>query len=78
MRSPWWWAGAVALVVGLSACGGKPQPAGSAVSGSAAYQGAAGPYVATGWKAGDATSWDTHMRTRTQSGQNEYVRSGGQ
>ena len=36
-----------------------------------------GPYTAAGWKAGDATSWEEQMRTRTQSGQNEYVRSGG-
>ena len=34
-------------------------------------------YAAPGWKAGDATSWEEQMRTRTQSGQNEYVRSGG-
>jgi hypothetical protein len=43
-----------------------------------AYQGAANPFVAEGWKAGDQASWEQQMRTRAQ-GQNEYSRttSGG-
>jgi hypothetical protein len=32
-------------------------------------------YAASGWKTGDATSWEEHMRTRTQQGQNEYNRT---
>ncbi len=36
--------------------------------------GANAGYTAAGWKTGDATSWEEHMRTRTQ-GQNEYSRT---
>lgn len=79
MKSRAWVFGTLAVLVALSACTEKPQVAAKKAGGPAAYAGV-GPsaYVAPGWKAGDATSWDVHMRTRTQSGQNEYVRSGGQ
>jgi hypothetical protein len=73
-------AAAASLVVltGLAACGEKPQVTGSSVQGQPAYIGTGvGAYTDGGWKAGDATSWEEKMRTRTQSGQNEYVRSGG-
>jgi hypothetical protein len=71
-------AASLVVVTGLAACGEKPQVAGSSVQGQPAYVGTGvGPYTETGWKAGDATSWEEQMRTRTQSGQNEYVRSGG-
>ncbi|NWG74296.1 MAG: hypothetical protein HXY24_06765 [Rubrivivax sp.] len=45
-------------------------------SDSPAYQGAANPYVAGGWKPGDEASWEQQMRTRAQ-GQNEYSRTSG-
>ncbi|MBL8330182.1 MAG: hypothetical protein JNJ71_15180 [Rubrivivax sp.] len=32
-------------------------------------------YHSPGWKAGDATSWEVHMRMRAQA-QNEYVKTG--
>lgn len=68
--------GALALVAGLSACTEKPQTVQKRV-GAAAYAGTGGgAYTQPGWKAGDATSWESHMRTRAQA-QNEYVRSGG-
>ena len=72
-------AAGLVLVTGLAACGEKPQVAGSSVKGQPpAYVGTGvGPYTDAGWKAGDATSWEEQMRTRTQSGQNEYARSGG-
>jgi hypothetical protein len=71
-------AASVVVVAGLVACGEKPQVAGSSVKGQPAYVGTGvGPFTDAGWKAGDATSWEEQMRTRTQSGQNEYVRSGG-
>lgn len=72
-------AGACLVVLaGLAACGEEPQVAGTSVQGQPAYVGTGvGPYTDAGWKAGDATSWEEQMRTRTQSGQNEYVRSGG-
>ena len=72
-------AAGLVLVTGLAACGERPQVAGSSVKGQPpAYVGTGvGPYTDAGWKAGDATSWEEQMRKRTQSGQNEYVRSGG-
>ncbi len=73
-----WMAGGLALLVALSACAEKPQTVGTRTVGESAYKGTAGsPYADPGWKAGDATSWEEHMRNRTQSGQNEYVRSAG-
>ncbi|MDP2007363.1 MAG: hypothetical protein Q8K45_16940 [Rubrivivax sp.] len=73
-----WTLGGLAIVAALSACGERPQVAGKRTVGAAANLGTGGgPYTAPGWKAGDETSWEEHMRTRTQSGQNEYVRSAG-
>jgi len=70
--------GSLAVLTALSACSETPQVAGTRIQGTPAYMGAEGsPYTDAGWKAGDATSWEEQMRTRTQSGQNEYVRSGG-
>lgn len=70
--------GGVLMLAVLSACSEKPQVAGSRIQGAPAYMGTgSAPYTQDGWKAGDATSWEEQMRTRTQSGQNEYVRSGG-
>jgi hypothetical protein len=77
MRSLWI-VGGLALLATLSACTEKPQTVGARTVGESAFKGTNnGPYTAPGWKAGDETSWEEHMRTRTQSGQNEYVRSTG-
>lgn len=68
----------LAVLVGLAACGETPQVAGSSVQGQPEYMGTGvEPYTDEGWKAGDASSWEERLRTRTQSGQNEYVRIGG-
>jgi len=68
----------VAVLATLSACTEKPQTAGQRMAGQSASAGTGGgSYTDPGWKAGDATSWEEHLRTRTQSGQNEYVRSAG-
>jgi len=67
---------ALALCAGLVACSEKPQTATARKADAAPSQGAAVSYTAQGWKTGDATSWDTHIKARTQ-GQNEYTRTGG-
>jgi hypothetical protein len=78
MRHPLLTVVGLALLVGLAACGETPQAAGTRTVGSPAYIGTgSSAYTAGGWKAGDETSWEEGMRARTQSGQNEYVRSGG-
>lgn len=59
----------------LTACGEKTAGA-VKKSDVPAFQGSAGAsaYVDSGWKAGDQTSWEQHLRTRMQ-GQNEYARA---
>jgi major membrane immunogen (membrane-anchored lipoprotein) len=61
-------------VVALSACGETPQANMGAKSDKAAYQGTTNPFNAPGWKAGDKTAWELHLKTRLQNGQNEYNR----
>ena len=66
----------VAAVVLLSACGDKPQEMGGGVrQDTAAFNGTQTPFVASGWKQGDKTSWEQQLRVRTQNGQNEYTKA---
>jgi hypothetical protein len=76
MRSALVWACA-ALAIGAAGCGEKPQAKVAAADDAAAFQGTAGPYGTPGWKPGDQTSWEEHMRARAQYGQNEYSRPSG-
>jgi hypothetical protein len=64
---------ALALAGGLVACGEKPQTLGSK-SDVPAYKGTGSNFTAPGWKAGDATSWEQQLKTRTQ-GQNDYAKT---
>ena len=67
--------GMVAGLGALSACTEKPQTLDSGVKLDAkAFQGTGMAYAAPGWKQGDAASWEQQVKTRTQTGQNEYVR----
>ncbi|HEX9721229.1 MAG TPA: hypothetical protein VGA59_16035 [Ramlibacter sp.] len=69
-----------AAVVALAACTDKPQTLESGVRAtaagpdSAAFQGTGMPFAAPGWKPGDKVSWEQHLKTRTQNGQNDYTR----
>jgi len=63
-----------AAVLALAACGDKPQTATGAKSDTPVFQGTSNPYNAPGWKAGEKTSWEQHLKTRLQNGQNEYNR----
>ena len=67
---------AAAVGLGLLGCGEKPQTSGTRKADSHPYTSATGTHTAAGWKAGDATSWESQMTSRTQNGQNEYVRTG--
>jgi hypothetical protein len=60
------------VALALGGCGERTSSARK--SDASAVAGAAPAYTAPGWKAGDAASWEQHMRTRTQA-QNEYVRT---
>ena len=66
----------LAAVLGLAACGEKPQIGASTLKKADAKpsQGTSNGYAAPGWTAGDDTSWQSQLRTRAQ-GQNEYSRS---
>ncbi|MCY7319295.1 MAG: hypothetical protein LH617_11320 [Ramlibacter sp.] len=62
-----------ATLAALAGCGEKPQS--MTVGGrqdTAAFQGTGMPYTAAGWKTGDKTSWESQLKARTQSGQNDY------
>lgn len=64
-----------ASLVALAGCGESDQTAKSAGGGqdTAPWQGTKNPYMVQGWTAGDKTSWETQLRTRSQA-QNEYVK----
>lgn len=63
----------------LVACGDKPQElqSGSAAKKDApAFNGTASTaFVAQGWKQGDKASWEQHLKTRMQNGQNDYSKA---
>ncbi len=64
----------VSAVALLGACGEKPQAATTKKSDATPSSGSLVPgYTAAGWKAGDATSWETHLKRRAE-GQNEHSR----
>ena len=63
----------------LAACGDKVQ---NLDSGSASKQDAAAysgtgssTFTAAGWKPGDKASWEQHLKTRMQNGQNDYSKA---
>ncbi len=65
-----------ALVVLLAGCGDRAQTLGAAVRhDAAAFNGTASPYMAPGWKPGDRSSWEQHLRARMQNGQNDYSKA---
>ena len=61
-------------LAGLAACGEKQQTMGGVKSDVAAFEGAKNPFVVSGWKPGDKTSWEQELKARTQRTQNEYSR----
>jgi hypothetical protein len=74
MSSLSWRMGACLLVACLGASGCADKRDTKAMSkklDDSPVAGANPAYSTPGWKAGDATSWEEHMRTRAQ-GQNEY------
>ena len=59
----------------LAACGEQPQTLGTnSRTDKQAFDGTgvAPPYAAAGWKYGDKTAWEQHLKVRTQMGQNDY------
>ena len=64
---------AAVVLFALEGCGERPQVLQANKSDVPAYQGASGPFVAPGWKAGDKTAWEEQIRKRNQA-QNDYAR----
>ena len=72
---------AMVALLGLAACGEKPQEmnANGVKQDNAAYIGVGqSQYSQPGWKAGDKGSWEQQLKARAQYGQNDYVRIGAQ
>jgi len=73
---------AIAAVLGLAACGDKPQEmnANGVKQDPAPYTGVTvkSQYVQSGWTAGDKNSWEQQLKARAQYGQNDYTRVGAQ
>jgi ABC-type glycerol-3-phosphate transport system substrate-binding protein len=59
----------------LAACGERPQTASGARQDAAPYTGTGKAFVAAGWKQGDKTSWESHLKARGQNSQNDYAKS---
>lgn len=66
-----------ALSLGLVACSEPAQTTKAAYSKAEKPQwtGAANPFAAPGWQAGDEDSWRRQLQTRARA-QNEYTRTG--
>ncbi len=62
-------------VVALAACGDREQTLGKVKQDATPYSGTGKPYTDPGWKQGDKASWEQHLRTRAQNGQNDYTRT---
>ncbi len=66
-------AGVTAMILGLSACGEKPQTAATRKPDTKVWSGTDNAFAASGWKAGDQASWEEQMRNRAQA-QNDYAK----
>ena len=64
----------LAAIVGLAACGEKPQTGGGVKGDTAAFQGGGNSFNAPDWKVGDKAAWEQHLKARAQNSQNEYNR----
>ncbi|BCN40302.1 lipoprotein [Alicycliphilus denitrificans] len=73
-KRAWHILGAVGAAAVLAACGEKPQTGAGVQHGAPLYQGTGSQFMAPGWKAGDAGSWQQELKARMQHGQNEYNR----
>ncbi len=69
---------AVSVAMALAACGDKPQAMNASSASkqdAAAFAGTGSAYMDKGWKPGDKASWEQHLKTRMQNGQNDYSKA---
>ena len=64
----------LAAAFALSACSERPQTAQTRKSDTKPWEASQSAYMASGFKGGDKTAWETQMRQRAQ-GQNEHSRT---
>ncbi|MDM0106397.1 hypothetical protein QTH97_15735 [Variovorax sp. J22R24] len=71
----------ISAAVLLGACGEKPQTNAHGVrldaapwTGTGTQPNTGTAFTASGWQPGDRSSWEQHLKTRAQNGQNEYNR----
>ena len=65
----------ITAVAALAACTEQPQTInGGNRPDTAAFQGTGMAFTAPGWKQGDRNSWEQHLKTRAQNGQNDYAK----
>ena len=65
----------IVFALSLIACTERPQTIGTnSKNDKQAFEGTgiAPPFTAPGWKGGDKSSWEQHLKVRTQMGQNDY------
>ena len=68
------WILALGAALAAAGCAEKEQTASGIKSDAAPHSGTNRPFVASGWKPGDKTSWEQELKTRTVQGQNEYAK----
>lgn len=67
---------AATAVLVLTACSEQPQGMGGIRTDQAPHAGVGkSQYANPGWTAGDKGSWEQHLKTRAQYGQNDYTRA---
>jgi hypothetical protein len=65
----------VLVALALAACTERPQTIASGSRPRApAFEGTGTAFTAPGWKPGDKISWEQQLRTRVQTGQNDYAK----
>ena len=79
MKRAWTSAALLAAALLLGACSEKPQTDAHGVrvdaapwTGTGAQANTGTAFTAPGWQVGDPNSWQQHLKTRAQNGQNEY------
>lgn len=64
------------MLAGLSACGDKAQTLGTPKQDATPYSGTGvTAFTDSGWKPGDKSSWEQHLKARMQNSQNEYSKA---
>jgi hypothetical protein len=66
----------VVAALAFAGCAEREQTASGIKSDAQPFEGTnrQPPFMAGGWKPGDRTSWEQHLKVRTQAGQNDYAK----